>query len=97
MNYVSMLETLVKERSVEISDGIELKCGEEINISIFEKGDEVVIKFGSPVVQVHVTKMGPVRLLNIVRPTVESVTITERSYKISIDNGPDMEVARGSI
>ncbi len=97
MDYVSVLEKLIKNRFVEISDGVELKCGEEINISIFSKNDEIVIKFGSPAVQVHVTKMGPMRLLNLVRPTVKSVTITEKSYKISVDNAPDIEVARESI
>lgn len=97
MDYVSLLETLVKDRSVEIADGIQLKCGEEINVSIFAKDDEVVIKFGSPAVQVHVTRMGPLRLLNIVRPTVKSLTIAKKSYRISVDNAPDIEVARESI
>jgi hypothetical protein len=34
------------------------------------------------------------RLINAVRPTVQSITITPKSFKISVDNAPDMEVAR---
>jgi len=97
MDYVSILEKLIKDRSVEISDGVQLKCGEEINVSIFAKGDEVVMKFGSPAVQIYVTRMGVLRLLNIIRPTLEFLTISKKSYKISVDNGPDIEVARESI
>ena len=93
-NYLQIFETLVKEKSVEISDGVLLKCGEEINLSIFKDGDNVKVKFGSPSVQVFISKLGPAKLLNVVRPTVEHIVITEKSYNISIDNGPDFEVER---
>ena len=94
MNQIAMLEELVKNKTVEVSDGVNLRCGDEINLSILSKNGEVVIKFGSPAVQVFVTKMGLVRLLNAVRPTVESITITDRSFKISLDNVPDIDIAR---
>ena len=95
-DYVNMLEDLVKNKSAEVSDGVTLKCGEEINLSIFkhESVDAVVIKFHSPSVRVEISKMGPLNLVNALRPTVESITITKKSYKISVDNAPDVEVSR---
>lgn len=89
-----LLEELVKNRSVEIADGVEARCGDEINLKIVSENGNVVIKFGSPAVQVFISKMGPLRLLNAVRPTLESITITDNSFKISVDNAPDMEVKR---
>lgn len=91
---ISIFEELVKNKTVEVSDGVVMKCGDEINLTIFSKDNEVVIKVGSPAVQVFISKMGPMRLLNAVRPTLESITITDKSYKISVDNAPDMEVSR---
>lgn len=92
--FLPMFEKLIKNKSVEVSSGVELRCGSEVNLKIFEEDDNVIIKFGSPAVQVFVTKMGPLKLLNAVRPTVERITITNKSFIIKIDNGPDIEVSR---
>lgn len=94
MKLIDLFEELVKNKTVEVSDGVNIKCGDEINLVIFEENGNPVIKFGSPAVQVHISKMGPLRLLNAVRPTIESITITDKSFKISVDNAPDMEVSR---
>jgi hypothetical protein len=94
MNLIDLFEELVKNKTVEVSDGVNIKCGDEINLVISSEDGNPVIKFGSPAVQVFITKMGPMRLLNAVRPTLKSITITDKSFKISVDNAPDMEVAR---
>lgn len=94
MKLIDLFEELVKNKTVEVSDGVNIKCSDEINLTIFTKDDQVIIKFGSPAVQVYISKMGPLRLLNAVRPTLESITITDKSFKISVDNAPDMEVSR---
>ncbi len=94
MKLIDLFEELIKNKTVEVSDGVNIKCSDEINLTISSHNDEVVIKFGSPAVQVFITKMGPMRLLNAVRPTIQSITITDKSFKISVDNAPDMEVAR---
>lgn len=96
-DYVGLLESLIRNKSAEVSDGVTLKCGSEINLTIFAKGDEVVIKFGSPSVRVEVSKMGPLNLVNALRPTVQSITITPTSYKIEVDNAPDVEIKRDNI
>jgi hypothetical protein len=94
MNLIDLFEELVKNKTVEVSDGVNIKCGDEINLVISSEDGNPVIRFGSPAVQVFITKMGPMRLLNAVRPTLKSITITDKSFKISVDNAPDMEVAR---
>jgi hypothetical protein len=94
MKLIDLFEELVKNKTVEVSDGVNIKCGDEINLVISSEDGNPVIKFGSPAVQVFITKMGPMRLLNAVRPTLKSITITDKSFKISVDNAPDMEVAR---
>ena len=94
MKLIDLFEELVKNKTVEVSDGVNIKCGDEINLVISSENGNPVIKFGSPAVQVYITKMGPMRLLNAVRPTIQSITITDKSFKISVDNAPDMEVAR---
>ena len=94
MKLIDLFEELVKNKTVEVSDGVNIKCGDEINLVISSEDGNPVLKFGSPAVQVFITKMGPMRLLNAVRPTLKSITITDKSFKISVDNAPDMEVAR---
>lgn len=94
MKLIDLFEELVKNKTVEVSDGVNIKCGDEINLVISSENGNPVIKFGSPAVQVYISKMGPMRLLNAVRPTIQSITITDKSFKISVDNAPDMEVAR---
>jgi len=94
MKLIDLFEELVKNKTVEVSDGVNIRCGDEINLVVSSHNDEVVIRFGSPAVQVFISKMGPLRLLNAVRPTIESITITDKSFKISVDNAPDMEVKR---
>jgi hypothetical protein len=93
---LELLETLIKEKEVEIADGVLLKCGDEVNITLFRSGDEVVLKFGSPAVQVFITKMGPVKLINALRPTLESITIGD-TIKVSVDNAPDIEISREGL
>jgi hypothetical protein len=91
---VGSLEDLSRQRELEVSSGVMLKCGEEINLSIFQRDGNTVIKFGSPAVHVHISKMGPLNLVNALRPTVEEIVITKSSYKIKLDNAPDIEVSR---
>lgn len=94
VDYLKLLESLVKDKQAQVSDGVTLKCGSEINLSIFSRDDSVVIKFGPPSVKVEVSKMGAFNLLNTLRPTLQEIVITSKSYKIVVDNAPDMEIKR---
>lgn len=91
---IDIFTKLVVDKVADISDGVQIKCGDEINLVISEENGNPVIKFGSPAVQVYISKMGPMRLLNAVRPTLQSITVTDNSFKISVDNAPDIEVSR---
>lgn len=94
IDLVGMFETLVKNKELSLSDGVVIKCGNEINLSIYNSENGVVIDVGSPSVHVSISKLGPAKLLNWLRPTIESITITPLSYKISLDNAPDIEIKR---
>jgi len=91
---VALVENLANKKEVEVAPGVMLKCGEEINLSIFSRDGHMVIKFGSPAVRVYISKMGPMNLINALRPTIQEIVVTDKTYKIVLDNAPDIEVAR---
>ena len=86
------LEKLVKEKVLAIASGVNVRIEDELKFTVsYNKG--VVIKFDS-VVRVEITSLGPYKLFNLLNPTSESVTILPESFKISINNMPDIEVKR---
>lgn len=94
MNHVKIFEDLVLNKKCEIADGVFLSCGNEINIKVFNSNGTVKITIGSPSLSIEIHKMGMIALSRILKPTIESVTITKDSYIISINNAPDIEVKR---
>jgi len=94
---MKLLEELIVNKSAEITDGVELRVGDEVNISIFAREGNMVVKFHSPSVHIFITKFGPLKLANRLRPTVEEIEITPESYIVRIDNGPDMSFERSGF
>jgi hypothetical protein len=95
MDMLSMFEELVLNGSVEVEGkDVVLTRGSEINIKIYEEDGYVVIKFGSPPIQIRVTKLGPKKLINALRPTLEEVHMHKDRFTIMSDNCPDLEVER---
>jgi hypothetical protein len=95
MDMLSMFEELVLNGSVEIDGkGVILTRGSEINIKIYEEDGYVVIKFGSPPIQIRITKLGPRKLINVLRPTLEEVHMHKDRFSVMSDNCPDFEVER---
>ena len=94
MDHVKVLEELITKKRCQISDGVFLVCGHEVNLRIFSENDSVKITVGSPSLKVEIHKMGMMTLSKILRPTIESITITKEAYVISIANAPDIEVKR---
>ena len=86
MEYLEMLEKLIKDKTYNVMEGIVLSCSEQINISIFRRGADTVVKFGAPFLYVHLTKFG---ILEIKRK-VDSIRFSPKTYTISIDNFPDI-------
>jgi hypothetical protein len=54
----------------------------------------VVVEFSAPFTYVLITKLGPKRLLNLVKPRVESITITPKSYILKLSTFGNYEVER---
>jgi hypothetical protein len=81
-----MLDKLLKDKQYVVTEGVTISCAEQINISIFRKGTETIIKFGSPFVYVHLSKFN---ILEIKRK-VDSIKFGPKTYTICIDNFPDI-------
>jgi hypothetical protein len=92
INYLALIEKLVKDKVCTIYDGVELHCNGEVSFSLhYDRG--LVIKFDSEN-KIVVKKIGSYRFINWFSPTLNSITITPTSYKIDIENLPDIEVSR---
>jgi hypothetical protein len=95
MDLLATFEKLVLEGSAEI-DGqdVVLTRGSEINLKIYAEDGYVVIKVGSPPIQLKVQKIGPKRLVNVLRPTLEQIEMHSDRYVVRSDNCPDVEFER---
>ena len=92
MENLVKLFSLFKERKLEVKTGVFIELGEEINNKIYLENDLLIIKFESPFPYVHVTELGPIKLKNIVRPKVDSISINESGImKIILNNFMDFE------
>lgn len=92
---IGLLEQLLKNKQVEVQDGVSICCDKQlIHLDIYLKNDNIVIEFTAPFTYILITKLGPKRLLNIVRPRIESITITPKSYILKLSTFGDYEVER---
>lgn len=96
MNFgLETLEGLLKDKKVEIQEGVFLCCEKQlIHLDIFLKEGNIVIEFNAPFTYLNVEKIGPKRLLNLVSPRVESITITPKSYIVKLSSLGNWELER---
>jgi hypothetical protein len=95
MDLLSMFEELVLTGKVEVSgQDVTIQRGAEINVKIYEEDGYVVVKIGSPPVQLYVNKLGPKKLLNVLRPTLQEVHIHKDRFSVLSDNCPDIDFER---
>lgn len=94
---IDRLITLVKDSKLEISDGIWLNIGEQISVKIFQQRDDVMINFDAPFPYIHVTKLGIMKLANLVKPRVTGIAITPRVIRLEMDGLPSFEVDRNEF
>lgn len=93
---LSTLETLIKDKKVEIQDGVFLTCEKQtIKPNLYFKDNNIVIEFEAPFIYLHIEKIGIKKLLNIVNPRIESITIKEKSFDIKLSTLGVWEFARG--
>lgn len=88
MNFgIETIETLLKEQKVEIQEGVFLCCDKQlIHLDILLRDGNIVVEFASPFTYLHVEKLGIKKLMNVIRPRVESVTITDKSYDVKLSS-----------
>ncbi len=95
MDLLAKFEELVLDGSTEIEgQDIVVTRGSEINIKIYEEDGHVVIKIVSPPIQLRVSKIGPKKLVNVLRPTLHQIEIHKNKYSIISDNLPDIDLER---
>lgn len=93
---LQQIETLIKTGELEFTDGVFIRCGEEIRLSVFhdKSVDSVIIKFDPPFAYLKVKKLGPKKLINILDPKIELVEIKPKSIRIQLTSFPDFEIER---
>jgi len=87
MEIIDKIHTLVKEHSLEISEGVFLTCGDRINIEIYEKDGEVVLDIGSPRLYIKVDQDAPLdkRIkVNLIKPDIDKVILTKTEAIIKL-------------
>ena len=94
IDVVEMLVTLSKEQSVEIHEGIFLKCSDQINFSIYTKNDEVIIDIGSPNVYIVAKRLGGAIVTKFMKPIVDKIVITDKVYRIEAKPFGHIEIDR---
>ena len=82
IDVVEMLTTLSKERSVEVQEGVFLKCSDRINFCIYSENNETIIDIGSPNVYIVATKFGKAIVTKFMKPVVDKIIITDTKYRI---------------
>lgn len=92
---ISSLEALLKDGKLEVQDGVFIVCEKKIvHLDMYLKGENIVIEFAAPFTYLLVTKLSVKRLLNVVKPRIESLTITPKSYIIKLSTLGEWEVER---
>lgn len=90
------LQALLVDKKVQVDDGVFL-CSDSSTIkTVITVNDdkEIVIEFDAPFTYLHVEKLGPKKLLNLVKPRVEIITISTKSIKVKLSSLGEWEFER---
>lgn len=93
---LSTLQSLLVNKKVQVDEGVYL-CSDSSTIkTVMTVNDdkEIVIEFDAPFTYLHVEKIGPKRLLNLVKPRVEVITISDTSIKVKLSSLGEWEFER---
>lgn len=91
-----LLKELLSTKKIEVADGVEMICGEEINVTLRLSGQKVIIDFGAPFVFINIDKLGPLDIFDIKR-RVNHIEVDQDTYTLNIDNFPDITKPRKKI
>lgn len=92
---ITSVKTLLRDGQLEVQDGTFLVSDQKnLKFSIYMKDEDLIIDFEAPFLYLHVTKLGVKRLLNVIKPRVESITVTDKSYNVKLSSLGTWEFAR---
>lgn len=90
------LQSLLVDKKVQVQEGVFL-CSDSSTVkAVMTVNDnkEIVIDFDAPFTYLHVEKLGPKKLLNLVKPRVEVITISDKSIKVKLSSLGEWEFER---
>jgi len=88
-----ILKELLKIGRVEIQEGVFLVSdGKVLKPTVYVKEDALIIEFEAPFLYLHITKLGPKRLLNLVKPRVEYIKSTATSTVVKLSTLGEWEI-----
>lgn len=92
---IDEIQKLVCEKRLEVQDGVYL-CADEgvVKPTLYGKDNNLVIEFEAPFPYVYVTKLGPKKLANLVKPRVEKITVKPKTFVIELSTLGEMEIER---
>jgi len=93
---IKLLETLLKDKRVQIKDGTFLECAEQINLKLYHKSGYSVVEFGSPGVYLKIENIG-LKLLSVNRPRVNRLILGPQTVKLVLDKFMDFEFKRSEL
>lgn len=94
---LAKFEELIQEGKTEVSDGVWLLSGEQVSIRIYKERESTIVEFLAPFPYIHITKLGLMRLANMVKPRIQKVIIGPKTIKLEVDGLPDFEIERSQL
>lgn len=89
------LKELLIHGKFEVQSGVFLICENKVlspKVYMSSDGEAIVIEFEAPFMYLHITKLGPKQLLNIIRPRVEYIKIKENSTLVKLSTLGEWEI-----
>jgi hypothetical protein len=93
---LATVQELLSKNKVQVEEGVFL-CSDSATIRAvitLNDDNEIVIDFDAPFTYLHVEKLGPKKLLNLVKPRVEVITISDKSIKVKLSSLGEWEFER---
>jgi hypothetical protein len=90
---IASVKLLLQNGQLEVQDGVSL-ISENKNLKpvIYVSGNDLIVEFEAPFLYLHVTKIGPKRLLNLVKPRVEYIKFKPDSTVVKLSTLGEWEV-----
>lgn len=90
------LEKLLRDKKLEVQDGVFVCADEGVCKPTLFVGDDgfLHVEFEAPFMYLHVTKLGPKKLANLVKPRVLKIVFKKDTILVSLSSLGDWEFDR---